>query len=258
MIFNKNNYPFLQKFKNDEIDVFSLFDDSKGGNRESVSDVFKETVKNLKDAEVTPTYYSDFVYSKIKDEQDKISSLISNVGDDTGIILLSLSKDKSKTIHNTIFYTIVQDPSGGGVIFSCYWFTGDILLFSTLIRYDKEEKRWQNTEMFPYVENNMIVLDVCTLVLFKQFAVEHKEFKLKSRTKQKNRNGKYRNELYSDINVIDKTYFTSIYNFNKFSVNGHFRNQPYGKNRSKRKLIWVEEFIKKGYSRSAKIANDQH
>lgn len=36
-----------------------------------------------------------------------------------------------------------------------------------------------------------------------------------------------------------------------FKVRGHFRMQPFGKSRKKRKLIWIEEFSKDGYNRRA-------
>lgn len=38
---------------------------------------------------------------------------------------------------------------------------------------------------------------------------------------------------------------------NGFKVRGHFRMQPFGEDRSKRKLIWIEEFSKEGYNRKA-------
>lgn len=42
-----------------------------------------------------------------------------------------------------------------------------------------------------------------------------------------------------------------------FIVKGHFRFQPFGKNRRKRKLIWIEEFSKNGYHRKATVENLQ-
>jgi len=38
-----------------------------------------------------------------------------------------------------------------------------------------------------------------------------------------------------------------------FKVRGHFRLQPVGEGRQKRKLIWIEEFDKKGYHRRATV-----
>lgn len=38
-----------------------------------------------------------------------------------------------------------------------------------------------------------------------------------------------------------------------FKVRGHFRLQPFGECMKKRKLIWIEEFEKKGYNRKATV-----
>lgn len=40
-------------------------------------------------------------------------------------------------------------------------------------------------------------------------------------------------------------------NVSGFKVRGHFRLQPHGEGRAKRKLIWIEEFSKMGYNRRA-------
>lgn len=56
----------------------------------------------------------------------------------------------------------------------------------------------------------------------------------------------------SNINV---TYVDSLWKqricVDGFKVRGHFRLQPIGEGRKKRKLIWIEEFNKDGYNRKA-------
>jgi hypothetical protein len=42
-------------------------------------------------------------------------------------------------------------------------------------------------------------------------------------------------------------------NTDGFKVRGHFRLQPVGEGRRERKLIWIEEFDKKGYNRKATV-----
>ena len=42
-------------------------------------------------------------------------------------------------------------------------------------------------------------------------------------------------------------------NVDGFKVRGHFRLQPCGEKREKRKLIWIEEFEKQGYNRKATV-----
>ncbi|MFC0775276.1 hypothetical protein [Terrimonas alba] len=66
-------------------------------------------------------------------------------------------------------------------------------------------------------------------------------------------NEKYVNETVPKIEIIDSNWFTKIIRAGGFSVNGHFRLQPHGNNLTKRKLIWIEDYEKHGYSRKAKI-----
>ncbi len=63
---------------------------------------------------------------------------------------------------------------------------------------------------------------------------------------------KYVNETKRSIEILDSTWFTTIIRSEGFKVGGHFRLQPFGKDRSQRKLIWISDFEKQGYTRIAK------
>lgn len=54
-----------------------------------------------------------------------------------------------------------------------------------------------------------------------------------------------------NIIQVDTLYDESIKSINPFSVSGHFRNQPYGDGREKNKLIYIDSFMKMGYTRRA-------
>ena len=60
---------------------------------------------------------------------------------------------------------------------------------------------------------------------------------------------------FSNNTKIPITYVDSLWkqriSVDGFQVRGHFRMQPYGEGRTKRKLIWIEEFSKEGYNRRA-------
>lgn len=51
--------------------------------------------------------------------------------------------------------------------------------------------------------------------------------------------------------MFDSKWYTEICNDESFQVSGHFRLQPYGD--GSRRLIWINEFTKKGYHRKATI-----
>lgn len=64
----------------------------------------------------------------------------------------------------------------------------------------------------------------------------------------------------SDIIVIDSTWDSSINIINPFPVSGHFRQQP-KKNKSGewyRETIYIDSYMKNGYSRNAKSSTDQY
>ena len=54
-----------------------------------------------------------------------------------------------------------------------------------------------------------------------------------------------------EIIQVDTLYDENSHTVNPFGVKGHFRNQPIGENREERKLIYIDEFMKTGYHRTA-------
>jgi hypothetical protein len=66
----------------------------------------------------------------------------------------------------------------------------------------------------------------------------------------------YNNKTPNSITVIDSTWYTNLVSSGAFKVRGHFRLQPYGPNRSMKRLQWISDFEKSGYTRKAKIENE--
>lgn len=66
---------------------------------------------------------------------------------------------------------------------------------------------------------------------------------------------KYLNKTGIPIKIIDSNWFTTTIQGESFGVSGHFRLQPCGVNSQDRKLIWINEFKKNGYTRKAGILN---
>lgn len=67
----------------------------------------------------------------------------------------------------------------------------------------------------------------------------------------------YNNKAKHNIEIIDSTWFTTLIKSDAFKVRGHFRLQPYGEGLSKRKLVWISDFEKHGYTRKAKLSDDK-
>jgi hypothetical protein len=60
----------------------------------------------------------------------------------------------------------------------------------------------------------------------------------------------YNNKTNLPIQVVDSTWYTTLISSGEFNVRGHFRMQPY---LTGKKLIWINDFKKSGYTRKAKI-----
>lgn len=98
------------------------------------------------------------------------------------------------------------------------------------------------------------IADILTMVLFIKYC--ELETKIIKAGKKENHIGiKYLNETSQQIEILDSTWFTTIVRSEGFNVRGHFRFQPCGHNLSERKLIWVSDYEKNGYTKNAKILN---
>ena len=64
---------------------------------------------------------------------------------------------------------------------------------------------------------------------------------------------KYLNSSHNQIEIIDSSYFTKIIRTGEFGVDGHFRVQRHGIGNNEAKIIFIENYKKKGYTRGAKI-----
>ena len=59
------------------------------------------------------------------------------------------------------------------------------------------------------------------------------------------------NDTRVNVRRLDVSYFKNISRDEDFPVRGHFRMQPYGVGRNRRRLIYVDSFVKHGYHRRA-------
>lgn len=91
------------------------------------------------------------------------------------------------------------------------------------------------------------------MLFFLKFA--EVETKIVDRSKKSHHVGekKYTNNQILPIEVITSNYYTTIIRKEGFGVDGHFKFQPFGKGRTEKKLIWISDYEKKGYTRKAKI-----
>lgn len=101
-------------------------------------------------------------------------------------------------------------------------------------------------------EVQSIVSRLIAYKLFKTYAeVETKE--LLPHTNIKGANCNYVNDTQLPITYLDSKWFTNLVKSDSFTVSGHFRLQPCGKELSQHKIIWINEYTKSGYTALARI-----
>jgi hypothetical protein len=86
------------------------------------------------------------------------------------------------------------------------------------------------------------------------FFIEHAEVETIHLNKQSgisHLNIKYQNATKKNVKIFDSKWIRTIVMGESFNVRGHFRMQPCGDARGKRKLIWINDFQKEGYTRIA-------
>jgi len=68
----------------------------------------------------------------------------------------------------------------------------------------------------------------------------------------------YNNKSKVPVTIVDSSWYTNLVVSGAFKVSGHWRLQPVGPNRSARRLTWISEFQKEGYTRKAKKENREN
>lgn len=81
--------------------------------------------------------------------------------------------------------------------------------------------------------------------------MEHEEKELKPHSKLHTADCVYDNHTNKDIKIITSTWFTTLVKSDEFKVRGHFRLQACGEGMKDRKLKWINEYTKEGYTRKA-------
>lgn len=164
--------------------------------------------------------------------------------------------------YNTIFYNIKTEGQGkdfmmGGIIF---FFSKETdrekpSLCTMIHRYSAGTKVYMSDKGHAAgVTDISIFADILSLLLFLKYCDQ--ETKIVNAKRREHHAGvKYVNETPQNIEILDSTWFTTIVRSEGFKVGGHFRMQPCGPERSQRKLIWISDFEKTGYTRTAKVLN---
>lgn len=133
-------------------------------------------------------------------------------------------------------------------------------LFLAYLVYTKDIQLYRIDENIS-LNNSLQVLDwfskfqslIIAHLIFRKYA--EVETKIIIPTNNKPKSGEYFNKTRCLFTILDSKWFTNLIRTDGFKVRGHFRLQPF-KDENKewaKKLIWIEDFEKHGYTHKAKI-----
>jgi hypothetical protein len=107
------------------------------------------------------------------------------------------------------------------------------------------------TANIPELEENMLATQLLLFLWFKKYCEIDVKF-IGAGKKVKDVNCKYINDTKTNVTILDSSWFTTIVKSEGFAVRGHFRLQVCGKAMKERKLVWISDFEKHGYTRHFK------
>jgi hypothetical protein len=227
-------------------------------NQTYYSEVFSSIVEYALDNKAI-TYVSESV-RKIFDETPKVSKMLWGLRDDVqssiGVLLFSGGTSyfygiKNSTDEKKVFSYIMTFQNDKFMSFSAMHYNYGTPHGETKLN---EDYCFDIASEMPGYNILFPIQMVTGFLLFTKYAEHEIKFADGTRVKKLEVNGNtYKNELEIPINIFDSKWFTTFVKSDAFTVSGHFRLQPYGEGLQKRKLIWVEEYTKDGYSRTAKM-----
>lgn len=163
----------------------------------------------------------------------------------------SIQKGMKKTVllgNNLCFRYITLEDSIMCVIFEFDEKSDIVIYFSFILVFNGSATLRMDGE-YPHKLKGLYYKRFLQTLIFLEFS-EAEFIELQPNRKYGQRKtGKVVNDSNINITIVNKNW-NVITLSGVFSVSGHFRLQPYGHDRAKRRLIFIEEFTKGGYTRT--------
>lgn len=165
---------------------------------------------------------------------------------------------------NTVFYHVKTEGKKEDFRVNCLIFIFSSVTDSDkpslaicLIRNEKGIREYISSSGIKNGCTNMSIMgDILSLILFMKYCDIESRI-VKPVSKEWHVGTKYVNDTKHKVEILDSTWFTNIVREEGFSVRGHFRLQACGPGLSQRKLRWITEFEKQGYTRIAKVITNE-
>jgi hypothetical protein len=243
---------------------FNLPEDSSGMTEferlnfgHSIRSAYKENADLFK---TNVRYISNPFFEAYKRAEHKLKGVILETEfEESGTLIFKAEGSKH---YHTWFYVLITTVVNGEwnykIILNVFTkhVDNDHISLDACITRDEEHSKtflWSEWGKVPNFDVKLIC-DLLGLLTFLRYCeLETKE--IKAGRKDVHIGTKYVNETKSNIQILDSTWFTTIVKSDGFHVRGHFRFQPCGQGMKDRKLIWIADYDKEGYTRIAKVLN---
>ncbi len=152
---------------------------------------------------------------------------------------------KEKSAGNLVMrrFVVCFNYQGGDSVLEMVVFCDGVLILYATKEYSFYTQNVKEAESFPLEMARIIVM---SLAFFKFADIEIKY--VNGRKKFHDQTCKYVNDTNQDIQIMDCKWFTTLVHSDAFKVSGHLRLQPCGEGMKDKKLIWINEFGKHGYT----------
>jgi hypothetical protein len=162
---------------------------------------------------------------------------------------------------NTGFTLYISNPTDKKLKLLCYGFTRDTLTTYGIVDNDFNYSgcAFNQVDGKP-INDTKFCAEYLNGILLAIWFIHNCEVDSKivsPKEKYRDEQRKYFNESKSSFTVLSCNWFTDLIRDTPFSVKGHFRWQVHGEKKAKRKLIWIDEFEKSGYTRKAQKENNE-
>jgi hypothetical protein len=256
MKINHDKYPILQKLEQGIFGVIGMSESDAliipmhSDTMAMVRDTFKANIPYFKKS---IRYITEPLYNAMTQAREKLlaTELIMDLSSCSGTYLVG---------DLQICYNISALPGVDKWEYVCYCFAGD--RFMSFTGEDGKRNYSYGSSFWFEIDNPSMegrkeiakqqfyrLLMIINFLKYAEIQVKHLQ---PNRQIWDGPNCLYNNKSKYPVEIMDSTWFTTLVKSDAFKVRGHFRLQPYGEGLTKRKLVWINEFQKDGYTRQAK------
>jgi len=263
MIFSKDKFPILAHLDSAEkLNQFNfkrfkiVFDNPKDVQEKFCAEATKEHSIELI-ANPSIEFVSKAFDEAVGNSHDSLRKLSKNLSSCSGIFLLNKRYGWINSVGYKVFDVGVNSPlvyhmsifSSSGRVASIFGqlTEGNVEFVRFTYEQSEDHKKESKSDILIAVRSILMVLAL------KQFAKIENYYIGKRNRRLKIGGNKFINKQDLTIGVLDSRWFRNIIRTEGFGVRGHFRLQPYGPNMSKKRLIYIKPFEKKGYKSKARI-----